>query len=231
MTYLPAGEVKMSKAIIKVEQTRSPIRRHHSQRETLIGLGLNKIGRIAEVPDTPSSRGMIAKVQHMVRVHEPPEVNSTRMGSAEVTSGTVATHIVVACDESGAKGYADRDESCPGEIGVLAGLFASYDVIVRIQPEFDAAIRPYIRPDGKLHITELTPEEQAALRETLFELVQRHQLPCFWEAIHVAGFHHAFRAVRSVVDQAKGARRSPIKISARGAKPSSLHIALFQGFY
>jgi ribosomal protein L30 len=58
----------MSKAVIKVEQTRSPIRRHHSQRETLIGLGLNKIGRIAEVPDTPSSRGMIAKVQHLVRV-------------------------------------------------------------------------------------------------------------------------------------------------------------------
>ena len=51
----------MSKAVIKVEQTRSPIRRHHSQRETLIGLGLNKIGRIAEVPETPSSRGMIAK--------------------------------------------------------------------------------------------------------------------------------------------------------------------------
>ena len=60
----------MSKGTIKVEQTGSPIRRHHSQRETLIGLGLNKIGRIAEVPDTPSSRGMIAKVMHLVRVHE-----------------------------------------------------------------------------------------------------------------------------------------------------------------
>ena len=31
---------------IKVEQTGSPQRRHHAQRETLIGLGLNKIGRI-----------------------------------------------------------------------------------------------------------------------------------------------------------------------------------------
>ena len=38
------------------------------QRETLIGLGLNKIGRVAELPDTPSSRGMIAKVSHLVRV-------------------------------------------------------------------------------------------------------------------------------------------------------------------
>ena len=53
---------------IKVEQTGSAIRRHHSQRSTLIGLKLNKIGRTAELPDTPQVRGMIAKVQHIVRV-------------------------------------------------------------------------------------------------------------------------------------------------------------------
>jgi large subunit ribosomal protein L30 len=53
---------------IKVEQTHSPIRRHHSQRSTLIGLKLNKIGRIAELKDTPAVRGMIARVQHLVRV-------------------------------------------------------------------------------------------------------------------------------------------------------------------
>jgi large subunit ribosomal protein L30 len=56
--------------MIKIEQTGSPARRHHSQRETLIGLGLNKIGRVKEVPDTPSTRGMIAKVHHIVRVLE-----------------------------------------------------------------------------------------------------------------------------------------------------------------
>ena len=53
---------------IKVEQTGSPQRRHHTQRETLIGLGLNRIGRVAEVPDTAQTRGMIAKVKHLVRV-------------------------------------------------------------------------------------------------------------------------------------------------------------------
>jgi len=53
---------------IKVEQTSSAIRRHHSQRATLIGLKLNKIGRVAELKDTPEVRGMIAKVQHLVRV-------------------------------------------------------------------------------------------------------------------------------------------------------------------
>ncbi|HWV52888.1 50S ribosomal protein L30 [Pseudorhodoplanes sp.] len=55
---------------IKVEQTGSPIRRDSTQRATLIGLGLNKIGRTKEVPDTPSTRGMIAKVAHLVRVVE-----------------------------------------------------------------------------------------------------------------------------------------------------------------
>jgi large subunit ribosomal protein L30 len=53
---------------IKVEQTRSAIRRQHSQRSTLVGLKLNKIGRVAELQDTPEIRGMIAKVQHLVRV-------------------------------------------------------------------------------------------------------------------------------------------------------------------
>jgi len=57
-----------SEKMIKVEQTGSPIRRHHTQRETLIGLGLNRVGRVAEVPDTPQTRGMIAKVRHLLRV-------------------------------------------------------------------------------------------------------------------------------------------------------------------
>ncbi|MCC6889768.1 MAG: 50S ribosomal protein L30 [Hyphomicrobiales bacterium] len=57
-----------TKSVIKVKQVGSPIRRHQSQRETLIGLGLNRIGRIAEVPDTPQMRGMIAKVRHLVQV-------------------------------------------------------------------------------------------------------------------------------------------------------------------
>ncbi len=53
---------------LKVEQTGSPMRREHTQRETLVGLGLNKIGRSRDLPDTPMTRGMIAKVKHLVRI-------------------------------------------------------------------------------------------------------------------------------------------------------------------
>ena len=53
---------------ITVEQTGSPIRRPADQRATLIGLGLNRIRRRKTLQDTPSVRGMIAKVQHLVRI-------------------------------------------------------------------------------------------------------------------------------------------------------------------
>jgi len=56
---------------IRIKQVGSPIRRRHDQRETLIGLGLNRIGRVSELVDTPSARGMIAKVAHLVRVIAP----------------------------------------------------------------------------------------------------------------------------------------------------------------
>ena len=58
----------MASKTIKVQQTGSPMRREHSQRETLIGLNLNKIGRVSDLPDTPMTRGMIDKVKHLVRV-------------------------------------------------------------------------------------------------------------------------------------------------------------------
>ncbi|HVW54706.1 MAG: 50S ribosomal protein L30 [Rhizobiaceae bacterium] len=53
---------------VTVEQIGSPIRRPKEQRATLIGLGLNKLHRKRTLEDTPSVRGMIASVQHLVRV-------------------------------------------------------------------------------------------------------------------------------------------------------------------
>jgi large subunit ribosomal protein L30 len=59
-----------SSKTLKLRQIGSAQRRHHTQRETLIGLGLNKIGRESDLPDTPMTRGMIVKVRHLVRVVE-----------------------------------------------------------------------------------------------------------------------------------------------------------------
>jgi len=54
--------------MITVEQIASPSRRPERQTQTLIGLGLNKLHRRRTLEDTPSVRGMINKVQHLVRV-------------------------------------------------------------------------------------------------------------------------------------------------------------------
>ncbi|PZU83263.1 MAG: 50S ribosomal protein L30 [Chelatococcus sp.] len=58
---------KAEKTLV-VEQIGSPIRRDASQRQTLIGLGLNKIRRRSTLQDTPAVRGMVEKVKHLVRV-------------------------------------------------------------------------------------------------------------------------------------------------------------------
>ena len=58
----------MAEKTLKVTQVGSPIRRTKDQRATLVGLGLNKMHRTRVLADTPEVRGMIAKVQHMVRV-------------------------------------------------------------------------------------------------------------------------------------------------------------------
>jgi large subunit ribosomal protein L30 len=58
----------MAQKTITVEQTGSPIRRRGDQRATLIGLGLNKMHRRRTLEDTPSVRGMINKVSHLVTI-------------------------------------------------------------------------------------------------------------------------------------------------------------------
>jgi len=64
MAKKPAG------AHIKVKRIGSPIRRDSRQGETLLGLGLKRANQIVELQDTPSVRGMIRKVNHLVEVVE-----------------------------------------------------------------------------------------------------------------------------------------------------------------
>jgi large subunit ribosomal protein L30 len=61
---------KKASATLTVTQTGSPIGRRKDQRQTLVGLGLNKLHKTRTLEDTPSVRGMIDKVRHLVRVEE-----------------------------------------------------------------------------------------------------------------------------------------------------------------
>ena len=63
-----AKKAEAANKTVTVQQIGSPIRRPAVQRQTLIGLGLNKMHRTRTLEDTPSVRGMIRAVQHLVRV-------------------------------------------------------------------------------------------------------------------------------------------------------------------
>ena len=62
------GKIMVSK--INEKQIRSPIRRPEVQRKILKGLGLNKMNKVSELNDTPSIRGMINKIPHLVQILE-----------------------------------------------------------------------------------------------------------------------------------------------------------------
>src|SRR5690242_3955667 len=96
------------------------------------------------------------KAEPMERTEAPPEP---------------VTHIVLACDESGEKGYANATDTETDEIGVFAGIMVPAELLPKVASEFDAAVRPFASPDGKLHITDLKPEDQAALRNTVYALI------------------------------------------------------------
>ena len=67
---MAAAKKEKAAGTVTVTQTGSPIGRHKSQRQTLVGLGLNKIGRTRTLEDTPSVRGMLNKVHHLVKVQD-----------------------------------------------------------------------------------------------------------------------------------------------------------------
>jgi hypothetical protein len=141
------------------------------------------------------------------------------------------TEIVLACDESGAKGYASATDIETDEIGVFAGIMLPRELLPKLKPEFDAAVKRFASSDGKLHITELKPDDQAALRQAIYGLILKHQLPCFYEAMHVAGFNAAHGDLVRLVERARANRRSPIKMSGNPPEPPSLHVTLFEGLY
>jgi len=61
---------KATGKLVRITQTGSPIGRKPDQRATLIGLGLNKMHKTSELEDTPSVRGMINKVSHLLKIED-----------------------------------------------------------------------------------------------------------------------------------------------------------------
>jgi hypothetical protein len=137
--------------------------------------------------------------------------------------------VIFVMDESGAKGYSDKAETVPGEFGLMAGYFVPQECLSLICTDLDV-IRSQHFNAGKIHITDLEPEAQRALREEIFAYFRRRNIIWTYEAIYVAGFHQHAQFVSELVNEAKAKRRSRIRLS-NNKKLDLLHAELFQGAF
>jgi hypothetical protein len=163
------------------------------------------------------------------------QMSNSSEGAADGVGASIK-RVILACDESGAKGYADQNERHPGEVGVFAGLLIPEEDLARTTATLNAAVNPFRGTDGKLHITDLAPQQQAALRTAIFDAVRETNLPCFWYAIHAAGFHQHYRKMQQMLADSRSAvaalNPTPrVKTGSARDAPDLLHNALFQGLY
>lgn len=146
--------------------------------------------------------------------------------------------VFLYCDESGAKGYANQDETYPGEVGVFAGIMIPEECLATVKPVFDQIASRYTPASGKLHIADLAPERQEALRNELFSEIKNTNLPCFWYSIHVAGLHAHHQTLTNLLKQQREelrAVRGDVEPRIKGHSPreeaESMHVQLFSGLY
>lgn len=137
--------------------------------------------------------------------------------------------MILVIDESGAKGYSDKRESYPGEVGVMAGFLIPDKHLKEVVNNLET-IRQQYPIDGKSHITDLDPTQQENLRNDIFNYFLKNRIPCIYEAIHVEGFFQQFQFTSSLIKKPKDQRRSKIKISGNERK-ELLHKQLFQGAF
>lgn len=106
--------------------------------------------------------------------------------------GYSMTNMVLVIDESGAKGYSRQQESTIGEIGVMAGYLYTESEIEQISRMFQQ-VTSNIKglKNQKLHIAELSSEQQEDLRNGIFDLIKMSRLQWFYTAIYSQGFHES----------------------------------------
>lgn len=149
---------------------------------------------------------------------------------------TNPTKVIFACDESGAKGYADRDETYRGEIGVFAGILIPDECLDAALPKFQQIHDRYKPASGKPHISALADHLKEPLRQDVYEAIRDLTFPCFWYAIHVAGLHESHRSMEVIAQTAKERRQEAnsgngprVKSGSPRSDPASMHVELFSG--
>jgi len=138
-------------------------------------------------------------------------------------------HIYLIIDESGAKGYSKNRESYAGEFGIMAGFFIQGEYFKSVESDLELMLDEY-KINGKLHITDLDPDAQSALRQEVFSYLKSANACIVYDAQYVDGLHANAQMVNELKDEAKKQKRSNIKISDSEFE-LLLHVSLFEGVF
>jgi hypothetical protein len=118
---------------------------------------------------------------------------------------------VLLMDEAGFLGYTDRDESFPGEFGLAAGVLLRADRLNDVERSV-ANANFTVREGGKLHITDLTRDDQARARKFFIDLVSAEGARLFYSAHSVRGHYDHYCAVLQATESAAAARKSSVRV-------------------
>ena len=88
----------------------------------------------------------------------------------------------------------------PGEIGIFAGFPVQRENLGLLAAEFKNELAEFRESTGKIHIAEVSPERQERLRQKVYTVLLRRPIFCFYEAIHVQGFHSAYKSRCELVE-------------------------------
>lgn len=135
--------------------------------------------------------------------------------------------IYLIIDESGAKGYSNNQEQELAELGLILGYLIPESHIKKVKEELNDIRNKYIS-QSKLHITDLTSQEQNNLRKDIFNYFQNRQIYFVYEAIHVQGFFNNQQSLLNLIKQSKENSNPNIAFSNH-EKKELLHKQLFQG--
>jgi hypothetical protein len=134
------------------------------------------------------------------------------------------------CDESGSKGFADNQEKFAGEYGVFAGYFLTDKNYNTLKNKFKTIYEKYVTAGQKLHITDLTPENQENLRKDVFECLKTENISCVYEAISVKGYHREFENSAKLEKEQNEKIKNTFSFSKNQEK-GRLHSELFQAVF
>lgn len=140
--------------------------------------------------------------------------------------------VLFVCDESGAKGFANKPEQVKKEIGLLAGVIIPKAAEAEVRNKMTAiASKCPPSADGKLHITGMGEADSEALREEVFQLIKDNKLVCVYSATAAEGFHSSFQQLKAADAAAAAAKPAHIIDKNPRLMPERLHSELFQGAF